>query len=215
MRMKKQRRIWISTCIVVFLLSACSGNDNQPGKDSPTTETSSTATRIPSHEVAASDPEDPPKFPGLREIFVHRADGFTEHYADDTQFAPFTPLIVNIESLYAIAQRGGAEINESGTERIATRESESEVLEKSDEDAVDIGTSYVRLRYDPVVPEAGQNDMGHKDLIVFVDADHRDDAYLGVQNPNSPEEWTLFPMPGYGPWLTKELAIILRAGFGF
>lgn len=201
----------LAVCLSIILLSGCQTGNNQKSP-AGTSTTESEVTTIASNQESPAASE---KYMGINEIFVHRSNGFTEHYKMEDLNTPFEPLIKNINSIYWIAPRGGAGINESGNDYEVKKTSDLPVLQVSTNDKVDLNTTYIRLACDPILPEPGVNETGHQDLIVYQDLDHPADAYFGVQNPKNTEEWTIYKMPDYGMWLSKELDIILRDGYGF
>lgn len=112
-------------------------------------------------------------------------------------------LVTDIQHIRWIAIRGGA-----GIEPI-----EKEVLDPVRE-SVTGKQVWVRFYYEPYKPEQGMNDRGHKDIVVYTDPENVADAILGIQNPDHQERWDMFVLHGYGPWLQKEIDILLRLAAG-
>ncbi|RUS48604.1 hypothetical protein [Cohnella sp. AR92] len=214
----------LTTAILLSLLilSGCQSNTQasnaSPAAATPATETpAATPSPAPSEEALPSDSNSSSDaYMGIKRADVHRADGFTELFEiEDTSSSSFEPLLKTIGSVYFVAQRGGAGINESGEDRHIVKASELPILSTSKEAQSDLKSAYIRLECAPSIPEAGTNDMGHRDILLYQDPDRLDNAYLAVQNPENADVWTQFDMPGYGTWLSKELDLVLRAGFGF
>ena len=68
--------------------------------------------------------------------------------------------------------------------------------------------SWIRLNYKPYIPGQGMNAWAHKDLIIYIDPDCEDNAFLGVQDPQNDNLWEIHALPGCGPWLAKEIDML-------
>lgn len=52
--------------------------------------------------------------------------------------------------------------------------------------------------------------ISFKDKVVYLDPDDPDNAILALQDGEEPDIWDVYTWPGYGPWLMKEIDVLLR-----
>ncbi len=118
-------------------------------------------------------------------------------------------LVTDIQNIRWIAIRGGA-----GIEPIEKEVADLGIVRESEKDNATGKGLWVRFYYESYKPAQGMNDPGHKDIIVYTDRENVADAFLGIQNPDHQEKWDIFVLPGYGPWLQKEIDVLLRLATG-
>lgn len=131
-------------------------------------------------------------------------------------------IIWDIEDLLWIAPRGGAGIEGGGTEKNISelpiiKESETALIDDTTDwysFEVDTENLWIRLICAPYKPAQGENSIAHKDIMVYLDNDDNNNAYLGIQSPDDETEWTIIPLPGYGLWLAREIDMIMRRTTG-
>lgn len=80
---------------------------------------------------------------------------------------------------------------------------------------VENNITWVRLLYDPYIPEVGVNDQPHKDIIFTVTSENVEDAYLIIQDPKTLDAWNYMELNGYGQWLSREVDMLLAQTTGF
>lgn len=118
-------------------------------------------------------------------------------------------LVADIEDLMWIASRGLLGLDKQEEKSI----NELPVIQESfrSDFGKDVKSKnvWIRLNYEPYVPEQGMNVIAHKDLIVYLDPQNQDNAFLGIQNVQDLNTWTIILMPGYGPWFEKEINMLL------
>lgn len=125
-------------------------------------------------------------------------------------------LVSDVERLLWMASRSVFTDSEGEKKRIT----ELPVIEESNKsipqdknmwfyDGVSSKSVWIRLNYQPFIPGQGMNVWGHKDLIVYIDPDNDDNAFLGIQDPQNQNVWDIHLLPGYGPWLAKEIDMLM------
>lgn len=135
------------------------------------------------------------------------------------------PYIHTFENLRIMALKNKAGI--SGTLRSADH-TVSPILDASEEmittDITEQGyissdtansMTYVRLLYDPYVPETGVNDLPHKDIIFAAAGEDLEDAYLMIQDPETLTNWDYMELEAYGQWLSREADMLFAQTAGF
>lgn len=61
----------------------------------------------------------------------------------------------------------------------------------------------------PYIPDEGVNEFPRKDIVIYVDPKYPNDAFVGVQNPSSLEEWQVYKVQDYSSWLRKEIDLYI------
>lgn len=74
--------------------------------------------------------------------------------------------------------------------------------------------TWIRLIYEPYMPESGIGSFPHKD-IVFATMTDKEDAFLARQDPENPDIWEYMSLPGYGQWLQREIDMFVRLRLAF
>ncbi|NPV70783.1 MAG: hypothetical protein HPY55_09085 [Firmicutes bacterium] len=199
----------LSLFIVVTTLtvSACS-TSNRAGKNAGNPDARQSVTPL-SAETEQNPGETQPQQDKktLHQIVVQRDnDRFTLKVTPGQK--PYG-LVSDIQNLRWIALRGGL-----GIENIAEGHDHLEIIRQSEKNEVKSKGLWIRLYYETYKPEQGMNDFGHKDIIVYAAPRNPNDAFLGIQNTDDQTKWSLFSLPGYGPWLKKEIDILLRLATG-
>ncbi|WP_274651340.1 hypothetical protein [Paenibacillus humicola] len=161
---------------------------------------------------ATADATKADEYPGLKGIVVHTANGYTAAFEKKSDFKPFASLLTDINNLYWIAPRGGAGINPD--DRQANKSSKVRAIVESSKSKPDYKGDFIRLEYNPQVPEKGENTLGHQDMLIYQDTNHEENADLAIQDPKQADQWLIYILPGYGQWLSRELEIINRVYFG-
>lgn len=86
------------------------------------------------------------------------------------------------------------------------------VKDKGDEALTHGGSqTWIRFTYNPYTPDAGVNDIPHKDIIVSTVKGNGEDAFVAVQDPKDLGTWDFTKLPGYGQWLDRELDIFMQS----
>ncbi|EJL47395.1 hypothetical protein P4V44_05720, partial [Brevibacillus agri] len=62
--------------------------------------------------------------------------------------------------------------------------------------------------------KGGHYKFPRKDIILYVDPQSPDDAFVAIQNPEKLDEWRVLKVSGYGPWLKKEIDLYLSLNTG-
>jgi hypothetical protein len=146
---------------------------------------------------------------GFRGLVIQR--GRVRFSLEAALLRPRPGLVLDIRDIRWISLRGGAGIEP----RVEEKDAKDVVaIAESDQLNTEVSLYFVRLAYQPYRPGPGMNDFSHQDLIVFIDPNREDNAYLGIQNPDAPGNWSLTLLPGYGPWLKKEIDLFLRIRLG-
>lgn len=123
---------------------------------------------------------------------------------------PHLGILIRAKDLYTFAyRREGEEVGVKTRQDIGAI-SESEKVEPTSEQDY----TYVRVVQPSYLPEPGENAFPHKDIILFLDALHPDDAFVGIQNPEKPDEWRILQVREYGNWLKKEIDLHLSLHTG-
>jgi len=156
-------------------------------------------------------------------IIVARAGDYEIYYFDSNEL---TKLYIHVfENLRSMALR-----NEAGISGIlqTTDDSVYSILSAAEEtittDIIDQGyissdvknnITWVRLLYNPYIPEIGVNDQPHKDIIFAITGENLEDAYLIIQDPKALTVWNYMELEEYGQWLNREIDMLLAQTTGF
>lgn len=107
-------------------------------------------------------------------------------------------ILVNARDLYRFAyRRDGVELS-----------SEQELpflQEKLEEGTSQYDNTYIRIVQQPFIPESGVNEFPRKDIVIYLDPQNPNDAFVGVQNPHHPDTWKIYQVKDYGGWVKKEI----------
>lgn len=156
-------------------------------------------------------------------IIVARAGDYEIYYFDSNEL---TKLYIHVfENLRSMALR-----NEAGISGIlqTTDDSVYSILSAAEEtittDIIDQGyissdvknnITWVRLLYNPYIPEIGVNDQPHKDIVFAITGENLEDAYLIIQDPKASTVWNYMELEEYGQWLNREIDMLLAQTTGF
>lgn len=209
--MKKILSLFLILTLSLFLLTACCKTQdtiNTSNRPPTSQQTTAVVTQV-KQEI-------------LNQVIVQRGKdslrvGFQNDSSDKLRTLGIYGLVSDVENLLWIASRGSADIDPEG-EKIIT---ELPVIQESSKSTVNGGdilfyddvkskNVWIRLNYKPFIPSQGTNIWGHKDLIVYLDPDNHNNAFLGIENAQKQNTWNMILLPGYGPWLEKEIDILLR-----
>jgi hypothetical protein len=153
----------------------------------------------------------------VKSMIVQRGhDGIRDGFKNDSlDKLKSYGIVLDMKNLLWLATRGAAGIEAEGEKKAVA---EFSVIAESEEslagDTVNSDNCWIRLNYEAYFPDQGVNVWEHKDLIIYIDPDNADDAFLGVQDPQEQMLWTVFRLPGYGTWLEKEIDMLLRLTTG-
>ncbi|MGQ7277652.1 hypothetical protein ACT91Q_06755 [Brevibacillus thermoruber] len=118
-------------------------------------------------------------------------------------------ILVNAKDLYTFAYRKDGEALGVKNER------ELRFLqEKHEEGTSQNDYTYMRIVQKPFIPESGVNEFPRKDIVIYIDPQNPNDAFVGVQDPNKLDEWKIYKVKDYGNWVKKviDLYIALYKG---
>ena len=156
-------------------------------------------------------------------IIVARAGDYEIYYFDSNNLTDL--YIDNFENLRSLALR-----NKAGVSEILQTADDlvSPILNMAEEaittDVIDKGyissdlensITWVRLLYNPYMPELGDNDQPHKDIVLAVTSENLENAFLIIQDPNTLTVWNYIKLEGYGQWLSREVDMLLAQTTGF
>ncbi|WP_273483166.1 hypothetical protein [Desulforamulus ruminis] len=215
--MKKTCALFLVLIFTLTSVTACSKRPNtssisdKPPVSSPEAPASSQSTEDITHERSI-----------LNDVVVQRGrDGLCVGLKNDPSDRLRTienyALVSDIERLLFLASRSGAGIHSETEKRKITKLpviQESENTTPPNEEmwfyqGVSSKNVWMRLNYQPFIPGQGMNVWGHKDLIVYIDPDNNDNAFLGIQDASNENAWNIILLPGYGSWLAKEIDMFL------
>jgi len=215
--MKKILSLFLVLTFALTLVTGCSrtqNTSNTSGKPSVSTSGASTSSTENATQVEQEI---------LNYVIVQRGQDdvrvvFQNDSSDKLRTLRSYGLISDVENLLWIASRGGAGIDSEGEKKMLTELPVIQESYKSNigngkirfDNAVDSKNVWIRLNYQPFKPGQGMNVWGHKDLIVYIDTENHDNAFLGIQDDQDQNVWKIILLPGYGPWFEKEINMLLR-----
>lgn len=195
--------------LIIILGTACGTTNDEINQTNPNTmsDTSSTESAITYSEEQRI----------LYKIVIQRGK---ERFSFEEKDSNYCTLVSDVENLLIIAPRGGAGIDSSTLEKNVDVK-DIDIIRESEKDSgnkvavVENEGVWIRLYYKPYRPGQGMNDFKHKDVMVYIDLNDTTNAYLARQNPDDLSKWDLILLPGYGPWLQKEIDMLLRLKTAF
>ncbi|CAJ1000882.1 MULTISPECIES: hypothetical protein [Bacillales] len=116
-------------------------------------------------------------------------------------------ILVNAKDLYRFAYRRDGE--ELGDEQKLPF-----LQEKLEEGTSQYDKVYIRIVQKPFIPESGVNEFPRKDIVIYLDPQNPNDAFVGVQNPHNLDEWKIYQVKDYGGWVKKEIDLHLALHTG-
>ncbi len=204
--MKKRLFIYVSVICFMLAIIGCSEQDNH--NSNALANKPSSNEYVNTQNINTEDQQNQ-----CKEIIVQRgSDCFTfENIQIDN-----AGIIRDIEDLLWIVPRGGAGIQNSGIDKdISEVPMINEINNAVNNHCKTNGNyTWIRLVYDPYIPEEGQNAIKHEDIILYLDPNNSSDAVFCIQNPKKESEWNITVLPDYGKWLSKEIDILLRIKTG-
>ena len=218
--MRKILSLFLMLPLVLILVTACNETPN------PSNTLENLSVSVP--ESSQTTDHIIPEQETLNYLIVQRGQdglcvGLKNDVSDKLRTLGSYGLVSDVENLLWIAPRGGAGIDSKDEEKSAM---ELPVIKESDKsapqdenimwfyDGISSKNVWIRFNYQPFIPGQGMNVLGHKDLIVYIDPDNDDNAFLGIQDPQNQNDWNIYLLPGYGLWLEKEIDILLRLTAG-
>ncbi|MCB8818085.1 hypothetical protein [Desulfosporosinus shakirovi] len=216
--MKKILSLFLMMVFTLTLLTACSKTQNTLNTTGETPLSSSDASApVQSTENATHEQKI------LNYIIVQRGrDGVRVVLQNDSSDKLKTfghyGIVSDVENLLWIASRGGGGLDSETEEKKVT---ELPVIQESNkttginrdiwfEDTGGNKDVWIRLNYEPFTPDQGMNGWEHKDLIVYIDPNNHDNGFLGIQDAQDQNVWRIILLPSYGPWIEKEIDMLLR-----
>lgn len=185
-------RKWIFSLLISVILAGC-------GTIPVSHETSSVNNHSPNSETENQGN-------AVEQLTVQRGqDVFTKEHPPLNM-----GIITSANELYTLAYRkSGEEIGIKTSQELGfpiESPKESGTVEKE--------RTYIRLVKPPFLPDPGVNEFPRKDIILYVDPQSPDDAFVAIQNPEKLDEWRVLKVSGYGPWLKKEIDLYLSLNTG-